>query len=121
MSHADPPGLQLRLSVTWNETTYQTKNPVVVLGVVFACLTGLAAAVTVVMAVMTLIWVVLVTGAVVVAGVSLLTVSHQAAELGRRWRDRVRSLSQGQPPSRSPQPQGTVRRARSTARPDRAA
>jgi protein-S-isoprenylcysteine O-methyltransferase Ste14 len=120
MSHVDLHNLRLRLSVTWNETTYQTKNPVVVLGVVFVCLIGLAATVTVVMAVMTLIWAVLVIGAVVVTGVGLLTVSHQAAELGRRWRDRVRPLSQGQPPSRSSRPQGTVRRARSTARPDRA-
>jgi hypothetical protein len=95
MSHADPHNLRLRLSVTWNETTYQTENPVVVLGVVLVCLIGLAATVTVVMA---LIWAVLVTGAVVVAGVGLLTVRHQAAELGRRWRDRVRPLSQGQPP-----------------------
>ena len=120
MSHADPHSLRLRLSVTWNETTYQTENPVVVLGVVFFCLIGLAAAVTVVMAVMTLIWAVLVTVVAVVAGVGLLTVSHQAAELGRRLRDRVHHLSQRQPYSRSPRPQGTVRRARSTARPDRA-
>ena len=121
MNHADPHGLRLRLSVTWNETTYQTENPVLVLGVGLACLIGVAAAVTVVMAVMTLIWAVLVTGAVIIAGVGLLTVSHQAAELGRRVRDRVRPLSRGQPPSRSPRPHGTVRGARSTSRPGRAA